>query len=195
MKGALVFAALLSLVGPCSKGSDDSSGGTAPATTTAAATATATAAATTPAATVAVTATPKTPSHPTTPTTATPPAQGPCAALAQKCAKCPTGAVQIACNSALAAGALDPNACTNALADKDISSQCGASAPPTPPPTVNPTPTPSGGNPCADLAKKCTKCPAGAVQMACNGALTAGSLDPRACTNALNDANIKSQCN
>jgi hypothetical protein len=31
--------------------------------------------------------------------------------------------------------------------------------------------------------------------MACSGALTAGSLDPSACTNALNDKDIKGQCN
>jgi hypothetical protein len=92
--------------------------------------------------------------------------------------------VQSACTLALSAGTLDPNACTNALNDKDIKSQCtgkGAGA--------------AGGAACNALAAKCEKCPPGVVKMACSGALTAGALDPSACTNALNDKDIKAQCN
>ena len=119
--------------------------------------------------------------------------------LAQKCPRCPPGAVQLAWNGALAAGALDPSACTNALEDKDIKAECGgggqpsASAAPSPAPSS--APAPSGPGPCATLAQKCTKCPPGVAKMACQGAVTAGALDPAACANALADKDIKSQCN
>jgi hypothetical protein len=127
------------------------------------------------------------------------PPTGPCAALAQKCKKCPAGVVQIACNGALTAGALDPAACTNALEDKDIKAECGAgpapaaSAAPAPAaPSAAAPPSPTG--PCAALAQKCNKCPPGVAKMACQGALAAGALDPSACTNALADKDIKAQC-
>ena len=49
--------------------------------------------------------------------------------------------------------------------------------------------------PCAQLAVKCASCPQGtAVHSACNVALSAGKLDQTACTNALNDKDIKAQC-
>jgi hypothetical protein len=180
------------LAGPCSSvlGDAPETGGPASAAAMTSAAPAATAAATPAAATtVAPVATP--PPH----------ASGPCAVLAQKCKKCPPGVVQVACNGALTAGALDPEACTNALNDKDIKAECGGGGGPAPAPTTTtstqpaPSPAPAGGGPCAELAKKCAKCPAGVVKMACSGALTAGSLDPTACTNALNDKDIKGQCN
>jgi hypothetical protein len=61
---------------------------------------------------------------PSPPTGPVAPATGPCATLAQKCARCSPGIAKMACQGALAAGALDPSACTNALADKDIKAQC-----------------------------------------------------------------------
>jgi hypothetical protein len=123
---------------------------------------------------------------------------GPCALLEQKCRRCPPGgAVQTACNGALTAGAVDPSACTNALNDRDIKSQCGGGAP-APPPTVTqpaPSPAPPGAGPCGELARKCSRCPAGPVSTACNGALTAGALDPASCVNALADKDIRRLCN
>jgi hypothetical protein len=107
----------------------------------------------------------------------------------------------MACNGALTAGAVDPASCTNALRDKDIQRQCGGS-PATTTPTMTatsaqptPAPGPSGAGPCAELAKKCPRCPAGLVSSACNTALTAGALDPGSCTNALNDKDIRRLCN
>ncbi len=47
---------------------------------------------------------------------------------------------------------------------------------------------------CAELAARCAKCPEGAVKMACNAALTAGSLDPRACRDGLADHDIRDLC-
>ena len=192
MKMCIVLVSAL-LAGPCSSASSDEPGATPSATATSAA-ATAAAATATGAPTAAATAVAVTP-HANLPA-------GPCAQLAQKCKKCPPGAVLTACNGALTAGGLDQSACTNALNDKDIKSQCGGGTSPTPTttPSTAPTPTvappaPPGGGPCAQLAQKCPKCPAGVVQLACNGALTAGSLDPSACTNALNDKDIKGKCN
>jgi hypothetical protein len=107
--------------------------------------------------------------------------------------------VQLACNGALAAGALDPSACTNALEDKDIKAECGGGAQPSasagPAAAPSSAPAPSGSGPCALLAQKCAKCPPGIPKMACQGAVTAGALDPVACTNALADKDIKAQCN
>jgi hypothetical protein len=129
-------------------------------------------------------------------------ATGPCALLEMKCRRCPPGSVtQTACNGALTAGAVDPVACTNALNDKDIKRLCGGDTPaptPPPPPTVTqpaPSPAPPGAGPCAELAKKCPKCPAGLVSQACNTALAAGSLDPASCVNALHDHDIQRLCN
>jgi hypothetical protein len=106
--------------------------------------------------------------------------------------------VQIACNGALTAGALDPSACTNALEDKDIKAECGGGAAPaasaTPTPSASAAPPAPGAGPCALLAQKCAKCPPGIAKMACQGALAAGNLDPSACTNALADKDIKAQC-
>jgi hypothetical protein len=167
---------LLLFIGPCS-GKDDasSSGASAP-----------------PAATPSVAI----PAVPTTLAAAT----GPCADLAKKCGSCPPGVIQSACNTALTAGAIDPSACTNALNDKDIKAHCGGGGAPAPHATTTaatPAATPAAGHvgPCAELARKCPKCPAGTVLTACNGALTAGAIDPSACTNALNDKDIKSRCN
>jgi len=56
-----------------------------------------------------------------------------------------------------------------------------------------PHPGPTSGA-CSELAQKCKTCPPGAVQSACNIAVNAGRLDPIACTNALNDKDIKAQC-
>jgi pyruvate dehydrogenase E2 component (dihydrolipoamide acetyltransferase) len=126
------------------------------------------------------------------------PATGPCALLAQACKKCPPGVTQLACNGALTAGSLDPSACTNALNDKDIKAECaGGGAAPAAPSGAQPAPAPApaAGGPCTQLAQKCKKCPAGITQMACNGAVSAGALDPSACTNALSDKDIKAQCN
>jgi hypothetical protein len=124
------------------------------------------------------------------------PATGPCATLAQKCKKCPAGVVQMACNGALAAGALDPSACSNALEDKDIKAECGAGPAPVASTASAPSAAPpsSATGPCAVLAQKCGRCPPGVAKMACQGALTAGALDPSACTNALADKDIKAQC-
>jgi|SRR5579859_7760599 len=198
MKSAtFVLAAVL--VCACNRATGDASHGDAGAATSAAAP-TVTAPATT-AVTVATTATATTTAAPPVATappptaTAAPkaaaPPEGPCAQLAQKCKSCPPGLVQSACDLALSAGTLDPNACTNALNDKDIKAQCtgggaghaGGGA------------SPAGGNTCAALAAKCAKCPPGVVKAACGGALTAGQIDPTACTNALNDKDIKAQCN
>ena len=166
---------------------------------------TATAPAATGATTAAATTTATAPPHAgpgSAPSAAPAPASGPCATLSQKCQACPPGVAQIACASALTAGIVDPTACTNALNNKDMMSQCGGSTPKPPtsgatvtPPAPPPTPPPAGTGPCADLAKKCAKCPAGAVALACQGALAAGAVNPTACTTALNDANIKGQCN
>lgn len=127
---------------------------------------------------------------------ASPPAHGPCVELAQKCTKCPPGtAVQTACTGAVTAGRLDPSACTNALNDKDIKALCGGGAGPSPPSPTPTTPTPPApAAACTELAQKCKKCPAGATQTACNFAVSAGALDPRACANALADKDISSQC-
>jgi hypothetical protein len=54
-------------------------------------------------------------------------------------------------------------------------------------------PGPTSGA-CSELAQKCKTCPPGAVQTACTIAMNAGRLDPIACTNALNDKDIKAQC-
>jgi hypothetical protein len=188
MRGLFLFAAAL-IAGPCSSTADN-----APATTqasAAAASATAAAAVATAAVASAAAAVAAAP-HAQSPT-------GPCALLALKCKKCPPGVVETACNGALTAGSLDPSACTNALNDKDIKAECGGGGPAPMPSSTTTTPVAPpalpGGGPCAQLAAKCAKCPPGIVKMACSGALTAGSLDPSACTNALNDKDIKSQCN
>jgi hypothetical protein len=47
---------------------------------------------------------------------------------------------------------------------------------------------------CSALAQKCKTCPPGPIQAACNLAVNAGNLDPVACTNALNDKDIKASC-
>jgi hypothetical protein len=186
----LVLALISAIVsGPCSSVAGDTASAPSSAAVPAAA------ASTTAAAATAVAAVP----------VETLPQAGPCALLAQKCGRCPRGVVQTACNAALTAGALDPASCTNALNDKDIKAQCsggGAPARPSPAPPAAPPPatptttaTPTGVGPCAELAKKCPRCASGLVQSACNVALSAGSLDPASCTNALNDKDIKRLCN
>ena len=57
-----------------------------------------------------------------------------------------------------------------------------------------PDPPSGASGPCWQLAHKCAKCPAGAVQTACRAALTAGTADARACANALADKDITAQC-
>ena len=196
MRGAFVLATIL-IAGPadfCSR----SDSATAPAPSAATETTAAPQAET---ATTAVAAPPAArAAAPSATTTATAPAPtGACAELAQKCRKCPPGAVSIACNFAVSAGRLDVSACTNALNDKDIKSECGGGATPvSPAPTMTaPPPTPSqpAAGSCAELAQKCRKCPPGAVATACNFAVAAGQLDVHACANALSDKDIKAQCN
>jgi hypothetical protein len=175
-----LFSAVLA--GPCSSASSDAPPAASPAPITSGAATVA------PAAATAAAAAPE-----------SAPQSGPCALLAQKCSKCPHGVVQTACNLALTAGALDPSACTNALNDKDIKSECGGGATPvSPAPTMTaPPPTPSqpAAGSCAELAQKCRRCPPGAVATACNFAVAAGQLDVHACANALSDKDIKAQCN
>jgi hypothetical protein len=198
MKVSIAFFTSV-LLGPCSSTGDPTQVGaaaptaTAPVATTASA---ATPAALTPAALGAAPAGAAATQHRAAQGS---PPSGPCATLEQKCRKCPPGAVQIACNGALSAGALDQSACTNALEDKDIKAECGGgataggSAAPSPSPSTSPVAP--GTGPCAVLAQKCAKCPSGVAKMACQGALAAGTLDQSACTNALADKDIRAQCN
>jgi hypothetical protein len=48
---------------------------------------------------------------------------------------------------------------------------------------------------CADLVKKCMKCPDGPIKHACSLAVGAGSHDPKVCTRALADKDLNAQCN
>jgi hypothetical protein len=185
------FVVAAVLVWGCNRlaGGDPPQGSSSAATSSATPTATATATAPPSVATAAPsTATPTATAAPT----AAAPTGGPCAQLAQKCKTCPPGLVQSACDLALSAGTLDPNACTNALNDKDIKAQCTGGAGHA---AGGGSGAPAGGGACAALAAKCAKCPPGVVKLACSGALTAGQVDPTACTNALGDKDIKAQCN
>jgi hypothetical protein len=96
------------------------------------------------------------------------------------CAKCATPIVKNACNTALTAGSLDPKACENGLADPDIERLCGGA--------------PSHGGGCPLLAQMCSKCVSPTTKSACNTALTAGSVDPKACDDALRDREIQRFC-